>query len=361
MLRTPSTVRVLVVDDSATVRARIVDALRADPGIEVVGEASDGKMAITLCQELRPDVVTMDMVLPGVTGLVATEHLMAHCPTPILVISAATNRGELVSTRDALTAGAVDVLEKPSGGEADGEWDGKLVKAVKMVARIQVITHLGLRRGPDRPPVADPAPSRAANSVRDYSVVAIGASTGGPGAVASMLSGLPRSFALPVLLVLHVGESFAGSLTQWLEGVTGRPVRLAEHGRPVASAAGQVIMAPAGRHMVVQGGRLALTSTPPRQSCRPSVDELFESVAAQYGPRSAGCLLTGMGRDGAEGLLSIDRAGGLTIAQDEATSVVYGMPREAVLRGAVQHLLPLEQIGATLATLTGRQAEVKQL
>src|SRR5215469_8495237 len=175
--------RVLVVEDSVTVRKRLVDALLADPEIELVGEAEDGKQAVELCRLQRPDVITMDMMLPVMTGLAATEYIMAHCPTPILVVSASINRGELFRIYDALAAGAVDVLEKPTGTEAEGVWERRFLSTVKLVARIRVITHprarlTGMRIAPPEPLLPADAPRPAGK----YAVVAIGASTGGPGA-----------------------------------------------------------------------------------------------------------------------------------------------------------------------------------
>jgi len=350
--------RVLVVEDSTTVRRHLCDVLSADPAIEVVGEAGDGKQAIHLCETLRPDVVTMDMILPVMTGLGATEYIMAHCPTPILIVSSSTNRGELFRTYDALAAGAVDVLDKPLGAEPDGEWERKFVAAVKMVARVRTVTHLRGRLGalgqvPLRPPVEPPS-SRLRPPTMDYRVVAIGASTGGPGAVLQVLRALPRNFSLPVLLVLHINEPFAATFAEWLDGQTGFRVSYPTEGQPVAAAAGRVTMAPPDLHMEVRGGRFRLTRDPERHSCRPSVDTLFESLAEDVGAATVACLLTGMGRDGAAGLLRIRRVGGFTIAQDEASSVVYGMPREAVLLDAADLVLPLSEIGPQLSLVMER-------
>ena len=365
-------VRVLVAEDSARLRTRMIDALSADPGIEVIGQAADGRSAIERCLELRPDVVTMDVILPVITALAVTEQLMQRCPTPILIISTATDPGELVDTFAALAAGAVDVLEKPrAGGKDDVDWNRRLVSTVKLVARIQVITHLGKGAGraaepaePAELPVASmPPPRSAPRSHRShvapahqresgaFSVVGIGASTGGPAAVATVLSALPKSFLLPVLLVLHVSDHFGPAIASWLNDVTGRRVRLAESGEPVSALGGQVIMAPPGQHLAVRGGVLRLNQDPERHSCRPSVDVLFESLAYEFGPRVVACLLTGMGKDGAAGLLDVHRSGGLTIAQDEISSVVFGMPGEAVRLGAAQHVLPVDQIGPTLGRL----------
>lgn len=347
--------RVLVVEDSVTVRDHLRETLAADPGIEVVAEAGDGRAAIELCRSLLPDVITMDMMLPVMSGLSATEYVMAYCPTPILIVSASTNRGELFRTYDALAAGAVDVLEKPTGDEPDGEWEQRLVSAVKMAARIRVITHPRARlAGNDHHPRERPMAMAPHHRSRDgYSVVAMGASTGGPGAIVEILQSLPSSFSLPILFVLHIAEPFGLAFAEWLDGRIERPVVYAEDGRALAKATGQVVMAAPDHHLMVKNGRLRLTRDPERHSCRPSVDVLFESVAAEYGAAAIGCLLTGMGRDGAAGLSSIRTNGGVTIAQDEATSVVYGMPREAVLLGAAEHVLPLGEIGDVLLRLAG--------
>jgi two-component system chemotaxis response regulator CheB len=209
-----------------------------------------------------------------------------------------------------------------------------------------------------------PAPSRAARIIKPIAhgrptvgvrrrceVVAIGASTGGPGAVLEILRALPAGFPLPILLVLHINEPFGAVFAEWLDGQTGFRVSYATDGRLVSELGGRVTMAPPGAHLVVRNGRLRLTNDPARHSCRPSVDTLFESLAVDCGPSTAACLLTGMGRDGATGLLGIRQAGGLTIAQDEATSIVYGMPREARLLGAAERVLPLGDIAPELAAL----------
>lgn len=355
-----SLIRVLVVEDSMTVRRRLCETLGADPEVDVVGEAEDGKRAIELCRELRPNVVTLDMMLPVMSGLAATEYIMAHCPTPILIVSSSVNRGELFKTYDALAAGAVEVLEKPVGHEPDGVWEQKLVSTVKLVSRIRVITHPRARLGAVGRPPAEPSPltSKGPPAVGRYAVVAMGASTGGPGAIVEVLRALPREFRLPILLVLHLSEPFAAAFADWLDGQTDRSVAFAQDGDPIGSG-GRVIVAPADRHLVVLEGRLRLTRDAERHSCRPSVDVLFESVAREYGSAAAACLLTGMGRDGASGLLAIRHAGGLTIAQDEATSVVYGMPREAVLLGAATRVLPLSDIGPAIAALGRSMLEAR--
>jgi two-component system chemotaxis response regulator CheB len=350
-----ATIRVLVVEDSLTVRRRLCDVLGTDPALEVVGEAEDGKQAIQLCQSLRPDVVTMDMMLPVMSGLGATEYIMAHCPTPILIVSSSTNRGELFKTYEALAAGAVEVMEKTSSHEDEpGTWERNFLATVKLVSRIRVITHprarlgaFGHTRGEARAPVLPPTLFPR----RHYDIAAIGASTGGPSAILEVLRTLPSPFPLPILFVLHIGGPFGPAFADWLDSQTTLRVSYARDGDTVSDMRGKVIMAPPDVHMIVKNGRLRLTQDPQRHSCRPSVDVLFESVAREYGATAIASLLTGMGRDGAAGLLEIRRAGGFTIAQDEASSTVYGMPREAVLLGAVERELPLAQIGPTLGAL----------
>jgi two-component system chemotaxis response regulator CheB len=350
-------IRVLVVDDSLTVRRRLGDVLRVDPGITVVAEAEDGRQAIELCQRLRPDVVTMDMMLPIMSGLSATEYIMAHCPTPILVVSSSTNRGELFKTYEALAAGAVDVLEKPAGDDTDAAWEQGFRSTIKLVSRIRVITHPRARlgaMGQARPDLRTPAPDLPAlppNPRQRFEIVAIGGSTGAPGAILEILRGLRLPCPLPILFVLHIGEPFGAAFADWLDGQTGMRVDCARDGDIVSAGRGRLLMAPPDWHLVTRGGRLHLTRDAPRHSCRPSVDSLFESVAREYGPAAIACLLTGMGRDGASGLLDVRRAGGCTIAQDEASSVVYGMPREAVLLGAVERQLPVAEIGAAISDL----------
>ncbi len=343
------TLRVLVVEDSLTIRKLLVEVLGAEPGIEVIGEATDGDTAIDLCKSLRPDVVTMDMMLNGSSGLFATEQIMAFCPTPILIVSASTNRGELFQTYEALAAGAVDVLEKPTGDEPEASWAKQLVKTLRLVSRIRVITHPRARltgAAIRSRPIASPG----------LRVVAIGASTGGPGAVLAVLRALPADFPLPVLVVIHIAEPFAAALAEWLEGQIALPIRQPTDGARLPRD-GCVLLAPAGRHLEVRGDRMWLTEGAERHFCRPSVDVLFESLARDQAERTLACLLTGMGRDGAAGLLAIRGGGGVTIAQDEATSVVFGMPGVAVQLGAARYVTPIDEIGPLVVQLVGRRSE----
>lgn len=354
--------RVLVVEDSLTTRRYLVEVLSSHPNFEVVGEAEDGKRAIELCQTLRPDVMTLDMMMPVMSGVAVTEYVMAYCPTPILVVSASTNRGEIYKTYDALAAGALDVLEKPDGNEPDGVWESKLVSAVKIAARVKVITHIRAKISPGslgRVPVA-PSTFVSSNGATSVRIIAIGGSTGGPAAIVEILRGLPTGFPVPILLVIHIGDPFGAAFADWLDGQTTMRVRYAKDGEPLPML-GQagVVMAPPGLHLVVQHGKLRLSSGPERNSCRPSVDVLFESLAQELGAQTTACLLTGMGRDGASGLLALRRAGAMTLAQDEATAVVFGMPKEAILIGAAKQVLALDQIAAALAAIA-READLRR-
>lgn len=348
---TPAKIRVLVADDSLTVRKHLVAVLAADPALEVIGEAEDGQSAFTLCQQLRPDVITLDMIMPVMGGLAATEMVMAYCPTPILIVSASLNRGDVVQTYEALAAGAVDVLEKPSGAPFDRDWAERFVATVKLVSRIKVITHPRARLSALRDAMRGRSPMSSA-----CRVVAIGASTGGPAALVAILRRLPAEYPIPILLVIHIAPSFTTRFAEWLDGQTALAVRYARDGEPVDGGRGVIVAVP-DQHLFVRQGRLCLNTAAERHSCRPSVDVLFESVAEEFAGQAAGVLLTGMGKDGAAGLLAIRRAGGITFAQDEATSVVFGMPREAIALGAASRVLPIDDIAPVLTALADRPPE----
>ena len=342
-------IRVLVIEDSLTIRKRMLEVLAADPHIDIVGEADDGQRGVELCQQLRPDVVTLDMMMPLMNGLEATEFIMAYCPTPILIVSASTNRGDLFKTYDALAAGALDALDKPQENELDNVWEKKLVATVKLISRIRVITHPRARLGR-----MGQMPTQAFQNSERLRAVAIGVSTGGPAALIEILRGLPQGFPLPILLVIHLGRLFTPAFVEWLDGHSSVRVGYAVDGEPLPPGGqARVLMAPPDNHLVLCQGKLRLTQDPERHSCRPSIDVLFESIAQELGTAGVGCLLTGMGRDGAAGLLAIRLAGGRTLAQDEATSVVFGMPREAILLGAAEQVLALDQIAPRLGVLAG--------
>jgi two-component system chemotaxis response regulator CheB len=343
-----SALRILIVEDSVTVRRRLADAFADDPTFTVVGEAGDGERALELCQRLRPDVVTMDLMLPGMNGVELTRRIMTHCPTPIVVFSGLENRTMGLYLLDALTAGAVDAVEKPSKfGSSD--WTEELLTRVKQAAR-STTAHV--------PEHLKPVPAWPMFPPR---LVVMGASTGGPAAMRSIVQHLPSDFPLPILLVMHLSEKFEASMVEWLGKSAAFPVRHAVDGEPLPSAGRPVlVMAKANRHLELRDGRLWLTAGPERHSSRPSVDVLFESVAREAGARTIACLLTGMGRDGAEGMQALRRAGAMTLAQDEASSVVFGMPLEAARLGAVRHVLSLKDIPAWLDGFARRRPEAEQ-
>jgi two-component system chemotaxis response regulator CheB len=334
--------RILVADSSLWVCRLLREAFSRVPGFLVVGEASHGERALEMCQRLRPDVVVLDLQLEGLSGLEATARIMAECPTRIVLLCAAEQRAEGQMALNALAAGAAAVVDKPTPQGSSG-WVEGLVARVRLAARLPVPL-------PRAPLAVVPEPVSPAQP-RPYRVVAIGASMGGPQAVREVLRGLPRDFHLPVLLVLHLSERFDSSMAEWLTAQTGVPVRHALDGEvlPSAGERPRVWMAPAGHHLVVRDGRLRLEDGPKRHSCRPSVDVLFESLAREVGPGVVACLLTGMGTDGAEGLAALRRAGAPTLAQDEATSAMFGMPQEAIRLGAASYVVPLPDIAPLLA------------
>ena len=348
-------IRVMVAEDSLTVRRRLVQTLAADPALEVIAEATDGRSATELCRRLRPDVITMDVMMPVMDGVTATEYIMANCPTPILMVSASSNRGQALQTFDALAAGAIDVLDKPTGIAPAEVWERELVAAVKMVSRIKPIRRSSINRRSRVPGAAAQAGkiiSFPARESEEPVIVAIGASIGGPSAMAKILSQIPNRFPLSILLVIHIAPEFSDSLVKWIAKLSSLNVRVAVDGEPMPRPGrGEIIMAPPDRHLTVGQRRLRVTDAPPRNLCRPSIDELFESIARECGPQAIACLLTGMGKDGAAGLLAVRKSGGQTIAQDEASSTVFGMPREAIALDAAQVVAPLADVAGTLCQM----------
>lgn len=375
-------IRCLVADDAAAFRAVLRHILSSAPGVEVVGEAADGRQAVALVKSLRPDVVTMDVRMPHLDGLAALEELMRVAPTPIVVISAEAGAEAQALSFRALQLGAIEVLAKPRHpGTAQYERQAEAIRqAVRAVAGLVLV---GRRRpgvrpaGPAltpapwpavplepwpptwpppgrRPPSPVPAaPSELAGPREPAEVLALVASTGGPAALATILAQLPDDLALPLLVVQHLAPGFEEGMVRWLSTVTRLSVRLAEDG--AALRPGTVSVAPAGRHLGVSGRRLRLTDEPEVAGFRPAGTRLLASVALEYGARGAGMVLTGMGRDGADGLAMLRSVGGYTAAQGPASSVVYGMPREALECGAAAHLLELDEIPAEILRLARRR------
>ena len=353
-------IRVLVAEDSATARALLVSLLEADPEIEVVGQARDGVEAVELAVRLRPDLVTMDLRMPRMDGLEATSEIMIQAPTPIVIVTAVDRFGEVEGSLEMLARGALDVLRKPSGpgSPGSGRESARLVATVKAMARVKVV-----RRWRPRPPMVGPPSEAAASRTGDAPrarAVAIAASTGGPAALRKLFSGLAADFAAPILVVQHITPGFAAGLAGWLDEVSPLRVKVAEAGEPMA--AGTAYLAPDGHHLGVDRHRaLTLSADGPVDGFCPSATPMFESVAAAFGASAVGVILTGMGDDGVKGLRALRRAGGRVIAQDEATSVVHGMPGAAVEAGLADAVLPLDAIAGRLAALAGGTTEGRKL
>ena len=346
---TPGIVRVLIVDDSATVRALLTAMLESDSGIRVVGTATNGEQAVQKTHALKPDLITMDIRMPGMDGIEATERIMVERPTPIVILSAAVAAPDTHVTFNALQAGALEVMQKPVGvSHADFETIREhLVQTVKLMAEVKVVRrHLRRATGPIAlPPLA--------GAHRPPAILAIGASTGGPGALNTLLRALPAGFGLPIVVVQHMSAGFLEGLVAWLQLQSPLHLQVARAGQ--ALLPGEVYFAPDDRHLICASqGVLGLIDTPPVSHVRPSATVLLRSAAQVYGASAVGLLLTGMGDDGAAGLKAIRQQGGLTIAQDEASCVVYGMPKVAVEMGAVERVTPLEKIAPTLAALVGQ-------
>lgn len=338
--------RVLVVDDSLTMRRLVSAALRATPDLDVVGEAGDAVEARAAIKALDPDVVTLDIEMPGMNGLDFLERLMRLRPTPVVMVSSLTVRGGEIATQ-ALTIGAVDCVAKPVPG--DGQPFADLAGKVRAAAAAHV-RHREAMTSPDLVP---------AGYEPDGRMVSIGSSTGGVEALTAVLSVLPANCA-PVLVTQHMPPLFTRSLADRLDRLCAPAVSEAVDGAPLVP--GRVYLAPGGsRHLEVVRGSGARVGDPARcrlrdgepvNGHRPSVDVLFRSVARFIGPRAVGIILTGMGRDGADGLRAMRDAGAATLGQDAATSLVYGMPRTAFEAGGVERQLPLHRIGAEIASMT---------
>jgi two-component system chemotaxis response regulator CheB len=325
-------IRLVLVEDSATQRAALVRVLEADGDITVVGQATDADAAVEEVARLRPRVVTMDLDLPGGGGQDAISRIMAETPTPILVLSGVIATAGAPPAVAALAAGAVDALPKP--GRWTDEAARTLRRHVRTVASVPVVGRRPPARGPERRP-RDGAP-----------VVGIAASTGGPAALVALLRALPPLPA-PVLLVQHIHPSFAAGFATWLGDTVGASVKLAGDGE--VAEPGRFYVAPGETHMRL-AARMRLRLDPdPKTVHRPSADELLASIAGQVGALGVGAVLTGMGEDGAKGLLAMRRAGARTFAQDRDTSAVFGMPRAAEQLGAAQRMLPPERLASAIA------------
>ncbi|MEI6044776.1 MAG: chemotaxis-specific protein-glutamate methyltransferase CheB [Chloroflexota bacterium] len=388
----PDPIKVLIVEDSPTVAAILRHLIESDAAFQLVGVASNGAEAIRMTAHHHPQVITMDVNMPHMSGLEATEYIMAHNPTPILVITASLARQDIDLSFKMLSAGALEIIEKPTAEEwaRDG---GKLLERLKLLSRIKVITHLrGKSRSAIQPlPPTTPNPQvvprrdmdnatapldpskiyqpptpkpfvRGTNPLNSaiadrtllkahFKILGIAASTGGPPALSRLLKELPADFPLPILLVQHIPSGFSIGLAEWLNGET--PLRVKNASEGEIPLPGTIYLSTDDRHLAVyKDGRLHLDDSPARFSLRPSADITFESMSLAWPGETLAVILTGMGRDGSIGMESLKRAGGYNIAQDEATSVIFGMPKSAIERGVIDKVLALNDIAPFLKIIT---------
>jgi two-component system chemotaxis response regulator CheB len=325
--------------------------LGEDPRLNVVGVVDDGEQAVAEAARLQPDVIVMDIHLPVMTGFAATRRIMETAPTRIVMVTATSVPHEVAQSFEALESGALTVLGKPPGpGHPDFDaMRRELVNTVALMAEVPVVKRWPAQRS--RQSASVPPVSHAGA----IDLIAIGASTGGPLALQAFLSALRPQGMPPVAIVQHISHGFSEGLVQWLSRVCSYPVKLAAHGD--CPEPGMAYVAPDGAHMEVQSrGRIVLSDAPPINGFQPAVAALFASVAREYGRRAAGLLMTGMGRDGADQLLLMRQAGALTMAQDRASSVIFGMPGEAVRLGAAMHVLPPQDMAVTLNRLLSKSS-----
>ncbi|NDY43174.1 chemotaxis response regulator protein-glutamate methylesterase [Dissulfurirhabdus thermomarina] len=343
-------IRVLIVDDSAVVRKVFREELSKEPDIEVVGTAPDPYVARNKIVELRPDVVTLDIEMPRMDGITFLGKLMAHWPLPVIIVSSLTPSGSRLAL-EALGKGAVEVMAKPDGSFSVGDMSRQLAEKIRAAHLVDVA------RRPRSGPVGGTASAPSPLTHTSRKVIAMGASTGGTEALTSILSRLPPDVP-GILVVQHMPPGFTASFAERLDELSPMEVREARDGE--ALLPGMARIAPGNRHLVlIRSGDRYLTTVkdgPLVNHQRPSVDVLFKSVARAAGPNAVGVILTGMGGDGAKGLLEMRRAGAATLAQDEASSVIYGMPREALKAGGVERVVPLEEMPRVILAALERPA-----
>jgi two-component system, chemotaxis family, protein-glutamate methylesterase/glutaminase len=335
-------IRVLVAEDSATVRELLVELMRSDPEIQVIGEAKNGVEAVAMTKRLHPDLVTMDIRMPLMDGFEATKQIMVEAPTPIVIVSASVDPHDVEVSMHALRVGALTLIGKPEGPSSPdfAEHSRRFLSVVKSMAQVRVVRRWA--EPSSRPAATSPARSEPGPRAR---IVAIAASTGGPAALSQVLSGLPGDLPVPVLVVQHIAQGFLAGFAAWLNTNVSLRVKVAVSGE--APQPHTIYLPPDDRHLgLARDGSLLASSAPPVGGFRPSATFLFESVAAVHGAATLAVVLTGMGQDGLEGLRAVHQAGGQILAQDENTSVVFGMPGAAARAGLPDAVLPLKDIGA---------------
>lgn len=340
-MHTQRPVRVLIAEDSVLFATVLREILEAEPDMHVVGTAADGAQAVAMCAALAPDLVLMDIKMPRMDGLAATERIMADTPTPVLVVTADPHRDGADLSFRALSAGALDLVTKPSAVPWLGDERDQFLRKVRLLAQVPVVRHQRAGQAPQRlahAPTPHPQEGRPP-------VVGIVASTGGPRALARFLGDLPGTFGAPILIVQHIIPGFASHFARWLDSVSDLSVVEARPGQ--RAEAGRVYVAPDHAHLRIDGAlRIRLEGVAAGRG--PDGDVLLESLARHAARRAIGIVLSGMGSDGAAGLAAISDHGGLTLVQDRASCVVYGMPQAALDRGVVHHVVPLERLAATV-------------
>lgn len=346
-------IRALVAEASTGTRRLLLEILRADPEIVVVGEASDGAGAVAMTEQIRPDVIVMDAELPVLNGFGATKQIMIERPTPIVIVSAVPNVHHADLSVLALRAGALAILPKPTApfSGIDQEERQRFVTTVKAMSQVKVVRHW-----PAREPINRHQTAVGGMLQPRSKVIAIAASTGGPAAIQGLLSQLPAEFPAPILLVQHIATGFIEGFASWLNTVCSVRVKIAEDGEPLTART--VYIAPDDHHLGISPKRTILISNaPPIGGFRPSATFTFESVAQASGRAAVAIVLTGMGRDGVDGLQAVRQRGGKVIAQDEATSVVFGMPAAAIADGYADAVLPLPAIAPRLLQMVQKESE----
>lgn len=352
-------VRVLIVEDSAVVREHLRRIISADPRLTVAGLAQSGEQALAMVDDVAPDVISMDIHLPGIQGFETTRRIMALRPTPIVVVSGI-GMEEVTLTMEALKAGALGVVQKPvASTQADyAAMANRLCTQLAIMSEVKVIRRRDLAVSPVslvKPYTPKPVPARI-DSAAPVRVLAVATSTGGPNALMQLLTALGRDFPLPIAVVQHMTPGFMDGFAEWLGNVT--PFRASVVNEATALLPQNVYLAASNRHLILNGSSAAPDDSAPMGSHRPSADVLFTSAARFCGPSAIGVLLTGMGDDGAAGLNALKNAGGHTIAEDESTAVVYGMPAAAVRLGAARESLPLNAIAPRVLELVAARERV---
>ncbi len=336
-------IQVLVVDDSALCRELIADALSRDDEIEVVGQAADGEEAVAKALALKPNVITMDVEMPVLDGLGATERIMRDSPVAILMLTADPKNQEPHLTRRALTVGALALQIKPELDAGPDAWN--LAREVKLLSTVKVLRPVKVAPKPPQPAPVVPLPAFTGSS--PVGLVVVAASTGGPQVLHKFLSELPEDFPAPIVVVQHISPAFAGSLVEWMQSATKLKVQVAKEGDLLTP--GVVLIGATAAHVTIPSrGRISVTAGDPKAGYLPSATLLMESAAQAYGKRCLGVILTGMGHDGAEGMLAIRNAGGRTIAQSQDSCMVFGMPGAAIAKGAVEQIVHADQLASAV-------------